>query len=730
MNPLLQAKPPLQKRFSSEESLIETEAPEIRLGGLYHLLRKGATSQVKSVLERLIQENPPSRALKEEDSALLFTLHAAIGLSQKGSVSGLQWLLNFLILATTPHHKTLGTTALRNCGQFPFAVLLGNSVGPNNSEQVYNDASNLVQWSDDMIWQLAEGSTKEDEKKRVDFIGNISTVLSALPTWTDLQNKIGLGTVLTRPLRHSEHFRYSGFIGLETEEGTLRGIPYTMAEVINTATGAARQAPYELMQPGRQVCVTYRTQGDHEAVAVYAIPLYKPSIDVAQNLLRRMALGSEGVEISVVAHHYERNSVTYVRTVTSQGHTESRRSRPEEILGKCSFVHPANADRLFENRKPPYHFGSDTVEAVLRLFLKNTSLARSTLLSAWKTGYKVALADGTTRTFGGNVPDQSSPLLLLETTRYGLFSVALPVPVGTHDEREHILTLFSNNTTLQRSTLLAPDKDGSYLALQDGTRIRVANRIPVSGSPIILLETSNEGVSPVKLPIPVGTQEERIQIFRNYFAKHPEEMGVVLDMHLPPRGNAIALVVNGKKGEHTFWEIREEAVQIGALVFWNEAPRRTLTFLKDIKMEARCKKCFDTKICLCTTCLGQGRKPCPQCNGSLKTPCGHCQNGHLKCSKCSGSGRCTTCNGAGMYADTKRICVKCGTAETLTPGHGRCDKCSGNGQFECRTCKGTGHWDCDVCHKTGSTSCPPVTPCGCNGIAGSTRPNEPSLGQW
>src|SRR5947209_8105737 len=111
----------LRELFLSPEALDPGNSPLIRLAALQHLHRTIERDQVRGKLERLLAEQ--NRAPSPDAAANLFPLQVAVVLAQEGAVAGIEWLVRYLT-ACDARQERLGFTALRNCRQFPLAVLL------------------------------------------------------------------------------------------------------------------------------------------------------------------------------------------------------------------------------------------------------------------------------------------------------------------------------------------------------------------------------------------------------------------------------------------------------------------------------------------------------------------------------------------------------------------------------------------------------------------------------
>src|SRR5208337_546872 len=142
-------KPSLRELFLEPHALDPSSNPLIRLGALHHLHRTVERDQVRGKLELLLAEQ--SNLLSADITSSLFPLHVAVALAQEGGLEGVQWLMRYLG-SCDQRHERLGFTALRNCRQFPLAVLLGSTTTARAIEASHRLLGSVSSFSDDHAW--------------------------------------------------------------------------------------------------------------------------------------------------------------------------------------------------------------------------------------------------------------------------------------------------------------------------------------------------------------------------------------------------------------------------------------------------------------------------------------------------------------------------------------------------------------------------------------------------
>ncbi len=337
-------KPSLRELFLAPDALSPANDPLVRLGALHHLHRTGERDQVRRQLEALLRDQDIEALQSADPDVSIFPLHVAVLLAEESSNSGIQWLLSFL-KGADPRHQRLGLTALRNCRQFPLAVLLGNAVAAEELESSYRALGGLSAFSDNQAWMLA---AKSDRAEVTATLEALKFAVERVKTHVRSDRRLGWGTVITRPVRKAIiGMPYTGFLVVEETAGTLRAVPYQMADLINRDDDAARVTASDLLrEPGRTVLVAYDADDHSRARAVYALP-FAATRDTGK-LMARLALSGEGVSVGVVAYKRESRGGQRYRLVTAKGLTDVGFDNAGRIeVGACALLHATSARPFF-----------------------------------------------------------------------------------------------------------------------------------------------------------------------------------------------------------------------------------------------------------------------------------------------------------------------------------------------------------------------------------------------
>lgn len=667
-------KPSLRELFLAPDALDPGNNPLVRLGALHHLHRTGERGQVRQRLEELLRDQDIQALQSAAPNVSIFPLHVAVALAQEGSNEGIQWLLRYLNGANQEHQR-LAFTALRNCRQFPLAVLLSSAIAGDALEASYNLLGDLSTFSDDQAWMLAE---KVDRTEPIAMISALESAIAQVQRTVRPDRRLALGTVITRPLRNPIiGLRYTGFLVVEESLQTLRAVPYQMADLINRDDGAARITASDLLrEPGRRVLVAFDA-GDHcRAQAVYALPF--AALQDTDNLMARLAFACEGLSVGIVVHKWVSRSGPMCRLVTAIGRTEVGYDHAGRMaVGACSLLH-ASSTRPFFTR---LSLSKGDTEKVLACFIRNTDLERATLLRSWENGYQLGSQTGAVKGPFRDEPPQD-PVVLIENKVIKevdhTFPVKLPPNRWAPEDRSAVLQEFFTNSP------------GYYAVVIDVLE-------PPSGAPNALILHPQSGLRELR--------------------RANSEIG---------------------PGTPVFWEVGKEdkvyttfltdqSVQAQCSTCFDTGYRVCATC--DGKGRVTCSKCGGSGKSQCDHCGGTGerRSDCRGCGGTGD------------CGKCGGSATvtldCTICQGTGRYADSGNPCKRCGgqgtfsgTCRVCTRGpqpRGKCPNCKGSGVYiqVCRSCNATGRWNCGRCRTTGIGPCDTcdgrlISPCGCGGHDG------------
>jgi len=658
-------KPSLRELFLAPEALDPSSNPLIRLGALDHLHRTVERDQIRGKLEQLLAEEssrPPT-----DSASSLFPLHVAVVLAEEGGLDGIQWLVRYLG-ACDQRYERLGFTALRNCRQFPLAVLLSCTTTARSIAACHGLLGALSGFSDDHAWSLA---TKNNPAECNATMSALEFALEQVQGTIRTDRKLSVGTVISRPLRKPlTGLRYTGFLVVEDGAGIWRAVPYQMADVINRDDGSAPVTASDLLRnAGRRVLVAYELGESIEAQAMYALP-FAPLQDMS-NLLPEIALHCEGLSVGVIVHKWESRAGEMYRLVTASGQTEVGFDRSGRLkVGECSLTH-ASSSRPFFSR---LQIARSAIEKVLARFIRATSLEKSVLLRSWKNGYSLGSQNGRVVIFRDDVPEE--PVVLLEDQVIRevshTFPVRLPYPVWTPKDRSAVLEQFFSNR---------PDCYAVVIGILD----------PSGGAPRALIVNPSSGL-------------------RDLRATDLRAAGMPVYWEVGD-GDKIYTTV-----------LTDQSVNARCRICFDTNYRICETC--NGRGRTTCSQCGGTGKSECGHCGGSGERrfDCRACGGTGN--CGNCGG--------SGTVTldCRICEGRGTYSDSGRPCKKCGgqgnfqvPCRVCSHGSaGQCPKCGGSGdEFrECRTCGSTGRWNCDRCRTTGIGPCDTCegslfSACGCGG---------------
>jgi hypothetical protein len=663
-------KPSLRELFLSDDAFAPESDPLIRLGALHHLHRTIDRDQMRPRLAELLGAYDVSVLQSREPESSIFPLHVAIALAEEGGADGINWLLRFLT-SGSPAHQRLGFTALRNCRQFPLAVLVGSAVTPNGLESSQAILGDLTSFSEEEAWVLAQkGSAAERSAKLADMEVAISKISRHLRQ----DRRLARGMVITQPRRSEIGFRYTGFLIVEESPSRLRGVPYRMSSLINRDDGAASVSALDLVaRPGREVFVVYDAGGDCEAQVVYAIPF--ADVGPVAQVMARGAISCDGLTIGVLANKSDTGSGFRYRLITAEGDTDvvnRRYTAWRQDVGTCVLLHETSTMTLFSQICLP----RNETEQVVSRFIEKTSLERAALLKTWDYGYKLGGQSGRIVSFGSDPPQDL--VVLLEDKVINevghTFPVTLPLARWTAQDRSLVLREFFTNN---------PD---SYAVVVDTVESERGNRMLIM---------------------------------------HPESGRRELRRPAPEiRPGVPVFWEDGNQDKVYLTFLDDQLVSSNCHTCFDTGYR--VCEGCDGSAKVTCPKCKGSRKSTCGHCNGSGERR-SDCNGCRGTgSCGRCGG------SATVTLNCTVCKGSGYYSDSGRPCKKCvgkgtfqGTCRVCTGGpqpKGKCPNCRGTGDYvqPCRTCSQSGLWNCDQCRATGITWCQLcngslVSRCGCGG---------------
>ena len=223
--------------------------------------------QGQSADEAIVQDD--LRALLEkpgnnDPQEIILHLHAAVMLAQNNVFDGITYLFQLLIKTNDTEIFNMTHTALRNCSQFPLAVLLAQTVDLKKINLDQPEFQELFQLSDDDIFHHAQQSNK------VDFLNELNVKINNILNTSKLKDRaFAIGTIISRPVRKDFGYRYTGFIGIDRNNRLPLIVPYDMGDILNRNDQHANIDLNQLLKgPGCQAFVVYDINPPYEAQQV------------------------------------------------------------------------------------------------------------------------------------------------------------------------------------------------------------------------------------------------------------------------------------------------------------------------------------------------------------------------------------------------------------------------------------------------------------------------------
>jgi hypothetical protein len=335
----------LRDRFHSPGSYKHDPDPLIRLGALYRLRHQAENAETKGELLGLLDKAINKDLVFGDSDRFLFLLHTAVLLSQNNSFEGVQWILHQIVTAPTQELRSIAVTALRNCTQFPFAVLLAQSIELSESNIFQKGTLSLMQTSEDDLYAISQKSSEEQKHHLLDFTAQIEAIRQS---HCNSNRAIVLGTIVSRPVQKDFGYRYTGFVSLDDMAGSSLVVPYDMADVLNRDDRHARQSVWRLLgQQGHRAIFVFNTEGDQEVQVMYVLPFAVLSRDEMQQLIARLVNEARGLDIGVVVARWSEHNKTRYRLLTKSGGNMVQSYRADEQrIGNCFLVHSLNSKPL------------------------------------------------------------------------------------------------------------------------------------------------------------------------------------------------------------------------------------------------------------------------------------------------------------------------------------------------------------------------------------------------
>lgn len=593
-----------------------------RIGALYYRGQWADQPKTQKEVKRLLK---PS-AVQEPQETLL-CLHAAILLAQHGEFDGIDFILELLKGKSRRDQLGLIRTALRNCSQFPLAVLLAQAIDLGSVNGHEDCLRQVMQLSDDDLFAYSE--RKDQQAYFEDLVEQLDAVMT-LPRQPE--RDLAFGTIIRRPVRRDFGFRYTGFLAIERANQVPLIIPYDMGDVLNRNDQHAMQDVQQLLrQPGRRAIVVYDTDPPYEAQQLYILPFYSQTKQETQTLIARLLKGVDGLHIGVVVEiSIDRGGY---RIITADGQCRWGRYQPDrQKVGNCFLIHDLNSQPLSTRLRG----SSEDVSDVARRFKQNTQLDRAIHVKTHHGWHTLASRQGNTLSMRGYVSDEIV-YFVEEGTKDGkakYYPFEVPGLPWTPEERSKVLSAFFAQQ---------PDALGVILEVYEYKDNQYARIIhPESGA--ILRPRVNQDY-------PAGTLA---------FC----EMG--------DDGNLHSSIMPGYR------------IVDGCPYCFGTSYRVCSTCAGEGRIV--CPTCHGALQIECDRCGGTGKEPCGHCGGSGERTlkCTKCEGGYWR------SGRiCPKCKGKGVFAVTCRTCggTKLWDCSDCH-GHGT-RRCScGNGYISCPECGG------------------------------------------
>lgn len=624
----------LRDRFRSSTALASTEDPLVRLGAAYHLSRQPDSEMVRQQLLGLLESQDQNKLLSNHLETIVFSLHTAILLAQRNNFEGVDWILRLLQSTTSRDIAILAEIALRNCSQFPMAVLLTQVIDFGTPES-FEKTKPLMRVSEDHLFAVSQ-KTDEEQNKDLATLNRTIDSLGRL-TWRS-GREIAIGTVLSRPALKDFGYRYTGFLSVDRESRPPLIVPYDLADLLNREDRQVRQTPAQLLrQPGRRALVVYDIAGDHEAQVLYLLPFSPAPAAEMNNLIAKLANGAEGLDVAVVVERWRDGNGDKYRLLTANGRALVRRYRAEDQeVGNCFFLHKLNGDKPLSTR---FRLSAQDVEQVVHRFAEHTELDLAVCVSFDQRNGRHFLVTSGGETFfrQGNYPGES--LYAVEENQRGQFPFRLPGEWSAQ-VRTRVLTRFLE---------LQPEAFGVVLEMGEGDDRKPLARIVQAKSGITFRQPTDSKLPPGTLALLRQRDDERL-------------VATILSHFRVERGC----------GDCFGTEFRICSVCEGRGV-------------------TACSACNGTRKVDCPDCEN-GKSECGHCGGKGRKECTKCTDGYWRdgrmCPMCKGSGdfSCRTCGGDGLWE-----CSTCHGRATVwcdcRNGRENCYECDGNRVSNC-SCNG------------------------------------------
>lgn len=333
-------KVPLRELFQRQQVYTSNTDPVIRLGALYRLAQRNDDAYVTAELTRVLASLEGCLSQSADDDNLVFGLHASVLLAQRNVFDGVNWILDH-VTSPTLGVRALAETALRNCTQFPLAVIMAQTFDLSAST-ARDRVSNLMMRSEDDLFAVAQQPEPEQQAALTTLTDDL-THLTSLPYRAG--RHLGLGIVMTRAELRDRGYRYTGFIGLDRADQPPLILPYELPDILNRPDRHAQNRVLRnLGWVTYRTLVVYTTDEQLEALALYVLPFAPLTSTELEAAIARLAAPAHGAQIAVVMQVQQQpGGGGGYRLLTTSGQALWQKHRvDQQQIGDCFLLHERN----------------------------------------------------------------------------------------------------------------------------------------------------------------------------------------------------------------------------------------------------------------------------------------------------------------------------------------------------------------------------------------------------
>lgn len=624
----------LRDRFRSSTALVLTENPLVRLGALYHLSRQPDSERLRAQLLELLESQDREKLRSNHLETILFSLHTAVILAQSNNFEGVKWILHLLQSTSSRDIGVLAETALRNCSQFPLAVLLSQVIELGTFES-FQRTESLMRISEDQMFAVSQKSV-EEQNKHLDALVRTINSMGSLPRRPG--REIAIGTVLSRPALKDFGYRYTGFLCVDRESNLPLAIPYDLADLLNRDDRQVHETTLQLLhQPGRRALIVYDTAGVHEAQVLYVLPFSPAPAEELDGLLAKLAVAAEGLDVAVVTERWQDGNGDKYRLLTASGRALVKRYRAEDQqVGNCFFLHSLNGEKPLSTR---FRLSPQDILPVVQRFTVNTEMDLAVRVFFDQRNGRQLLVSTGGETFFRQGDYSAKSLYAVQETQRGGFPFLLPgewsAPI-----RIKVLTRYLE---------LQPEAFGVILEMEEGDDRKPLARIVQAKTGITFRQPTDSKLPRGTLAILRQRDDERLvaTILNNFVIEQGCRNCFGTEFRICPvcdgRGVTTCSACDGtRKVDCPDCENGETDCGHCEGSGRRECTKCTDGYWRDGRM---CPVCEGRGDFPCRTCGGDGLWDCSTCHGRATVWC-DCRNGRQTCYECDGHrlSRCS-CNG-------------------------------------------------------------------------------------